>query len=443
MNFGYSWQLALQGLRRYPRTTALAVLTVAIGLAGSMTTLALLHKLSADPLPGYSQSLYLGWVDGLQAKPVDRHPVEGVSHDDFKRMRVMDAEALLAAQPQTMGTLVGSANESVQAGNGSPGKPLHVVLTTANFFPMFGVPMLQGSGWSAADDRGRRPQAVIDSQTAQKLFGGTAQALGKSIRIEHRDFMVVGVTGAFAPQPHFYGLDAWAFSSEDHDEVFLPYSAAIDAGVSPHFDDCDASVPRETLFGGDPLRCEALALWVRLQTPAQVSAFRDVLSGYASSLKYLGSFGKKPNSALYSLSQWLTFQHVIPDSVRLNVWLALSFLLLCMVNVAGLLAAKFLRRSNEVGVRRALGARRGEIVGQFLLEALLICAMGAVVALPLTELGLHILRMQDDGYTDLAQLDLRMFGALFLLALVVGLAIGVLPALRMARVQPGLQTKAA
>ena len=65
----YSLELALHGLRRSPKSTVLAIVTVALGLAASMTTLALLHMLSADPLPGRSQHLYLAWVDTVQAKP--------------------------------------------------------------------------------------------------------------------------------------------------------------------------------------------------------------------------------------------------------------------------------------------------------------------------------------------------------------------------------------
>jgi Predicted permease. len=55
--------------------------------------------------------------------------------------------------------------------------------------------------------------------------------------------------------------------------------------------------------------------------------------------------------------QWLATNHVVPEDVRMQAWLALGFLLVCVVNTVGLLLAKFLRRSGEIGVRRALGAR--------------------------------------------------------------------------------------
>jgi putative ABC transport system permease protein len=58
-------------------------------------------------------------------------------------------------------------------------------------------------------------------------------------------------------------------------------------------------------------------------------------------------------------------------------------------------------------------------------------------------LGLALLRMQEQGFTDLARLDVSMFGALFVLATLVGVLVGFLPAWRVSMVQPGLQVKSA
>ena len=111
---GYSMELALRGLRRYPKTTALAVLTVAIGLAASMTTMALLHMLSADPLPGRSRHLYLAWVDAVQAKPQTYSSLAGMTLSDYKRLKMPDAEALMQARRATMQTVVADVNVLVQ-----------------------------------------------------------------------------------------------------------------------------------------------------------------------------------------------------------------------------------------------------------------------------------------------------------------------------------------
>src|SRR3546814_20076238 len=78
---------------------------------------------------------------------------------------------------------------------------------------------------------------------------------------------------------------------------------------------------------------------------------------------------------------------------------------LCMVNVAGLLAARFVHRSGELGVRRVLGAPRRSIVMQCLAESGMAGVLGGLLALPLTLFGLWVVRLQARGYTDMARFD--------------------------------------
>lgn len=439
---GYSMELALRGLRRYPKTTALAVLTVAIGLAASMTTMALLHMLSADPLPGRSRHLYLAWVDAVQAKPQTYTSLDGAIVYNYKRLKLPDAEALMLARRATMQAVVADVNALVE-GDHEGQFSEELLATSSDFIPMFGVAMRDGRSWTAAEDAARAPVAVIDSALAQQLFG-TVSAVGRVLRIKGHDFRVIGVSRPYSPQPHFYGLNDWTFSGSNRESIFMPYGAVVDAGLaSSSTDGCDDATEQSKRFiQVDPIHCEWLALWVRLDAPQDVAVYRSFLDHYARQ-QSLESFGKKPQSQLLSVRQWLTLQNVIPDNVRLNVWLAGSFLLLCMVNVAGLLAAKFMRRGAEVGIRRALGASRRAVMLHHLLEAGMVCLLGGVLAWPLTLLGLALLRMQDQGFTDLARLDVGMFAGLFALALAVGVLVGLLPSWRVAMVQPGLQVKSA
>jgi|GEM_PF-59546 len=440
----YSLELALRGLRRSPWSTSLAITTVALGLAACMTTLTLLHMLTADPLPGRSPHLYLAWVDTVQAKPSDYDSLNGVTPENYFRIRMDDAQALLRAHRAVQQVALAGLDASVGTADGDHVQPDQSLLgTTSEFAPLFGLALRHGRSWSAAEDEAHSPVAVIDVDLARKLFG-TVDAVGRSIRLDKAVFRVIGVSARFAPQPHFYGLDRWAFSDTEAERVFVPYTAALDAGLKPGgWDRCDEAADKASraLFDVDVARCEWLAYWVRLDTPREVADYRRYLDYYAEQQPLDGRTRQK--AQLFSVAGWLTRQNAVPDNVRLNVWLAASFLLLCMVNVAGLLTAKFLRRSAETGIRRALGASRGAVFAQHVLEATLVCVVGGVLALPLVLLGLWVLRMQEQGFTDMARLDPAMFGALFVLALVVGVLVGVLPAWRASRVEPGLQVKSA
>jgi putative ABC transport system permease protein len=442
--FGYSVELALHGLRRFPKTTALVVLTVAIGLAASMTTLALLHMLSADPLPGRSQHLFLAWVDTVQAKPQTYTSLDGEATLDYKRMKMPDVQALMAAHHATRQAAVANMDTGIEGDGGRRSESEEILGTTSDFVPMFGVALLDGRGWTPQEDASHAPVAVIDSHLADVLFG-TTRAVGQVMHIKDHAIRVIGVSERYAPQPHFYGLGSWTFGGDNHESVFMPYTTALDTGMLPEGSDgCDDSTDKnKTMLHVDPVHCSWLEYWVQLDTPQDVTAYRAYLDNFAQEQNSLAGFGKKPASQLTGVGQWLTLQNVIPDNVRLNVWLAISFLLLCMANVAGLLAAKFMRRSAEIGIRRALGAPRRAVIAQHLLEASAVCILGGVLAWPLTLLGLALLRMQDQGFTDLAHLDMTMFGALFALALVVGVVVGWLPSWRIAMVQPGLQVKSA
>jgi putative ABC transport system permease protein len=439
---GYSLELAIRGLLRFPKTTALAVLTIAIGLAASMTTLTLLHMLSADPLPGRSEHLYLAWADTIEAKPWNYVPVDGHVSPGYKRLREPDVLALMADHKAIKQAAVADLGAGIEGDGGRQSDYEAMVGTTADFIPMFGVALKDGRSWSAQEDASRTPVVVIDSTLAQTLFG-TSHAVGKVVKINHRAFEVIGVSQPFTPQPHFYGLDSWSFGNDNRDSVFAPYTALLDAGVVPNQNDgCDAVTAADRKFtNSDPQHCAWLGYWVQLDTPAAVTVYRSYLDHYAQQQTALAGFGKNPQAHLWSVPEWLTLQNVVPDNVRLNVWLSVSFMLLCMVNVAGLLAAKFMRRGGEVGIRRALGATRRTIMLQHLIEAGMVCTLGGVLAWPLTLLGLALLRMQDQGFTDLAHLDEAMFGALFGMALLVGVLVGLLPSWRVSLVQPGLQIK--
>lgn len=410
----YNLMLAWHGLTRFPRSTVLAVLTVAMGLAATMTTLALLHQLTADPLPGRSSHLYLAWVDTVRAKPQQNPSLNDITVANYHRIKLEDARELLRAHRATwQAAMVSVYNE---------------ISTNDDVHP----------------HRAHAPVAVIDATLATKLFG-TADAVGRELKIGKGVFRVIGVSAPFAPQPHFYDLAAMTFSGSKRDVAFVPLHALLDAGVDLGSNDgCDEDAPKnQTMFGTEPMHCAALSYWVDLPTRAQADAFRDYLQRYAANQKSLAGYGKTGRAELTGVGAWLSRQNVVPDNVRLNAWLAGSFLLLCMANVAGLLAARFLRRGPEIGIRRALGAPRSAIFQQHVFEASLICLLGGVLAWPLTLFGLWTLRLQESGFTDLARLDPVMFGALFVLAMAVGVITGWLPAWRASRVEPGLQVKSA
>lgn len=197
-------------------------------------------------------------------------------------------------------------------------------------------------------------------------------------------------------------------------------------------------------FGAVDVRaCRWLEVWLELKTPTALASYQRVLNGYAQTQHDAGRFVYPPHAELYRTRAWMALNHVVPNDVQLNVILAGAFLVLCIVNVAGLLTARFLRRQVDVAIRRALGASWRQVFAQHLVETGLLGLLGGVLALPLTLLGMWIVRKQPVGYADVAHFTPEVFVGLLVLSLAVGMLVGVLPAWRVCRLPPAMQIKQA
>jgi len=439
----YAIELGMRGLLRQPRTMALSIVTLGLGLAAVMTMLTLLAMLSADPLPGLSQHLYLGWVDSREApRSGARAPDDSASPPSL--WKLADVQAMAAAHPDVRQVALVTTDLTLSSSDGQRNIRRPAVLALGPMPSMFGVPLLHGRFWTTQEEQSRARVLVIDRDTSVALFG-TDNGVGRELRLGKTVFRVVGIGGHWAPQPDFLFLhpDSQAWGDSRGKGAFVPALAAIDAGVVPlNVRDCDRERADGFHVGElDVQGCRWLVLWAELRTPQQVATFDNGLAAYARDRHAAGVFPRSPQARLSSVRDWLATNRVIPGSVRLNLWLALGLLALCMVNVAGLLAARFVHRSGELGVRRVLGAPRRSIVVQCLAEAGMAGVLGGLLALPLTLFGLWVIRLQARGYTDMARFDPGLFLALLALAAITGLLVGLLPAWRAARLEPALQVK--
>ena len=433
--FAYYLDLALRSLKRNKVLTALMIVALALGIGASITTLTVLRLLSGDPLPQKSARLFYPRVDpqgkdGYVAGQSKPPPV----------LTYTDAMNLLQAHRGTRQAAMAQTSAKVTPTRGG-GHPFYSdgMMTTADFFPMFDVPFQYGSGWTAADDASRAPLVVIAGFLNDKLFGG-GNSVGKTIRVNDHDFRIVGVLKPWAPQPRFYAQELGGRSYGDGDAIFLPLQAARAIQLMPGNINCYAAITDMKNIEAAP--CYWLGFWVQLDTPAAVAGYKTFLTNYVQQQIALGRF-QRPETSLLDLMQWLRDRQVVPDDVRLQTGLAFGFLLICVLNTVGLLLAKCLRRSQEIGVRRALGATRRAIFAQFMVEAGIIGLAGGVLGLCFAELGLFGIRHQPAEYASLAHLDLGMFLFTFVVALLASLIAGLLPAWRASVLAPAPQLKAA
>jgi len=427
-------QNAFRALRNSPVLTLLMVLALGLGIAACMTTLTVYRVLATDPIPGKSAQLYEVQLDS--GSMVRFQPGQ---EPQFQLTR-FDAEALLRDAKATRQTMMSGANFGV-IGDRPGAEPVFVSAryATSDFFAMFNAPLAAGQGWSAKDDQDTARVAIISSELALQLYGGIEAAVGKELQVRGQRFRVTGVMKPWRVNPHFFDLSMGAYGRNE--QLWLPFSTAMSLkfGRSGNMS-CWGNV------GSDgPLSlnapCAWIQYWVELPTPQAAAEYKRYLERYSEAQRTAGRFQRPVNVRLRNVPEVLDFYRVLPDDVRLQAGLAFGFLAVCLVNMAGLLLAKTLRRAGEIGIRRALGASRRTVFMQFLVESGLVGLMGAALGLLLSLLGLSAVRQGPSSYAQLAQMDWSQLGLTLGLGVAAALLAGLLPAWRATLVSPALQLK--
>lgn len=435
--FAYYFDLALRSFRRNKVLTALMVLAIALGIGATMTTLTVFHVLSGDPIPSKSSQLYYPQLD---PRSMDGFTAGEEPEDQMSRY---DAEALLrAAKGDRQAVMTGGGVGIQPQRQGLAPFSVDARYTSTDFFPMFEVPFLFGNGWSKAEDDRHARVAVITRTLNDKVFGGE-NSVGRNLRMDGHDFRIVGVMDEWKPTPKFYDVNSDRFGAVE--QVLLPFTTSRDLDMGRNgsmncWDNGDREDDPEGETGVNA-PCTWLQYWVQLDTPAKAEEYRRYLVNYSDQQRASGRYERPTNVRLRNVMEWLDYQQVVPGDVRLQVWLAFGFLAVCLLNTVGLLLAKFLRRSGEIGVRRALGASRRAIFQQCLVEAGTVGLAGGVLGLGLAMLGLWAVRQQPTSYAELAHLDPMMLLTTFALAIVASILAGIVPAWHACQVTPAVQLK--
>ncbi|GAB3033657.1 ABC transporter permease [Bowmanella dokdonensis] len=434
--FSYYLRLALLSIKRNPILSSLMVAAIALGIGASMTTITVNYLMSADPIPHKSDELFYVQVDSWD--PNDPYDEPNEPPD---QLTWTDANNLMNARKATRQVAMASSGAVIEP-HGQDSKPFNagIRLTFADFFPMFDVPFLYGSGWSESQDLAREQIVVLSRETNERVFGGE-NSVGRSIRIGGNQFTVVGVLNHWQPVPKFYDVTTGAFNETEDlfmpfllkEELELPNGGNTNCWKSPEGDSFKAFLQSE---------CVNYQMWVELPTERDKQDYLAFLNSYADDQKALGRFPRPLNNRLSNVMQWMEIQEVVADDARIMLWLSFMFLLVCLLNTIGLLLSKFSGKAAEIGLRRAVGASKGDLFMQHLVETACIGIAGGIAGLGLAMLGLlGIGSLYGDFAENLTSLDLTMVAVALLLALVSSIAAGLYPTWRACNIAPASQLK--
>jgi putative ABC transport system permease protein len=379
-------------LLKSPGFTAVAVLTLGLGIGANTAIFSVVNRVLLRPLP-YPDADRLVVINE-SSKPMPEGPVSYPNFLDwqaqnqvFDRMAAFQSEAL---------TLVGvEVPESLPSLN-----------VSADFFPTLGVNPIYGRNFLLSEDKvGAAPTVIMSYGLWQRRFGADPGLIGRSLKLKGtlgtRDFTVAGILPRdfrfYAPAELYvpiglWGANGYLMKRENHDRTLAV--ARMKPGVS-------LEQARSQL--------ETIASRLRQQYPATNTGFGVTIT---------------------------PLRERVVGHVRRAVLVLLgvvSFvLLIACVNVANLLLARSVLRRKEVAIRAALGAGWGRVVRQLLTETTLLGLAGGAVGLLLASWSSSALvgLVPPGSPAGGIAVDYHVLGFTLLLSLLTGVAFGLAPALQ-------------
>jgi putative ABC transport system permease protein len=432
----YNVRIAIKSLRRNPVLTALLIGAIALGICVSTTFIALRHIFEKDPLPGKSSTLFYVRLDNWDPQ---RAYVAEDPNSIPTQLTYRDGRALMKSTIPTRQSLSYKASGFVHP-DPKVSRPFaeNLRLVFTDFFTMFNVPFEYGGPWDKAADAKPEQVIVIDHALNEKLFGGE-NSVGRTVRIDDRNYKVVGVLAPWRPATKFYDMSQSPVANLER--IFLPFEMGINlqlatTGNSDGWKNCCNSVE-------EFLNSEAVWLqyWVELPTQEKQAAYRQYLENYVRDQKKIGRFERPLHVELTSLPETMNVFQAVPPQVKSMSIVSILFLVVCSLNLVGLLLGKFLARIPEVSVRRALGASKLQVFWQHVVECELVGIAGGVIGLAMSLGTLQLIAKVVPNGKDIIHLDPEMVLVSIFLSLVAGLLAGMDPSWRVCSVAPAMQLK--
>jgi putative ABC transport system permease protein len=384
----------LRILRKSPGFTAVAILTLALGIGANTAIFTLVNKVLFEPLP-YPQPDRLVQLE-------ERSPHGDISTTSIPIFNVWREQTQVFEA-------VAAYDEGWQVinltGVDRP-EQLRLIRASADYFPVFGVQMQMGRPYNKEEDRPNGPKlAVLTNNSWRSQFGANPNIIGKTILLESAPYVVVGVTAA-------------RFHPDVPADIIIP--------LQPD--------PNSTNQGYSPRAAARLRPGVTL---AMANAAMKLAAGEFRR-KFNGKVGPQEGFVAVPLRDAEVGHARLSLLVLLG---AVSFvLLIACANVANLLLLRAATRRKEIAVRAALGAGRRRIISQLLAESVLLSLAGGTVGLVLGYSGMRSLLAINPGSipligehgTDIS-LDWRVLAFTVLISLLTGIFFGLIPALGASR----------
>jgi len=437
--FGYYLRLAWQSIKRNYIISSLMVLALAVGVGSFMITMTIYYYASSDPIPEKSDRLYAIQLD---AGDIESDYEVETSADLWASLTYLDAKNLMEEDLPVVnkmmhyrfGTLVLPDDKDIDYFGAE------VRATNRSFFNMFDVDFLYGGSWSEVDDEGKNV-IILTEEINDKLFAGE-DSVGQTLNTNDGDFKIVGVIKKwniampyFEPYPHI---------GHEFAELYTPLNTFVNREPFSFNGSMNCWKPfdRGSHDAFLQAECAWVGFWVELASKDDKPQLLESLNNYTTNQKTLGRFQRPTNNFATDVNAWLKQHEVAEGPVQLMQSMSFLFLLVCLINTIGLLAAKFIGKSTDVSVRRALGASKSDIFKQNIIEVSLIGFVGGLFGLLFAVIGLRWVReLFGDSLERFSTLDPTLIIMGVVVAIAASILSGIYPSWRAASASPAANLK--
>jgi putative ABC transport system permease protein len=407
--------------------TVVAILSLAVGIGANTAIFQLVNavRLQTLPVQAPQQLVELRMADMKGARGgVWREP--SVTFPIWEQIR---------DRQQAFSDVFAWGTDRVNLAPGGEVQPARMLYVSGDFFNALGVRPTYGRLFTGEDDqRGcNAPGVVLSHQFWQREFGGDANVIGRNFAFADRSFEIIGVTPA-----DFYGMEVGRSF-----DLSLPVCAI-------------------SLVRGNNNYLSGTIWWLTVNGRLKPGSTVDQATAQVQSISPdLFQAALPANYPEASVKDYLASKlTAIPsgkgisqlrEKYEQSLWLLLAIaglvLLIACANLANLLLARASAREREIAVRQALGASRGRLIRQLLLESLLLASFGAALGALLAHglsrsLVAFLSTTADPVFLDLGP-DWHVFGFTAGLAVLTCLLFGLTPAIRITRTRAGAMLKTA
>ncbi len=409
-HFKESIGLALDSLRRNPLRSSLTILGIVIGVSTIIAISAVVNGLNSNVI-GAVESLgsniiiaaRISWANGGRPTPemLQRKYLQPEWADEIALLPHVTASAasLRDFQPE-----FDTGTSFVRRGD-TRAKNVILEGDSPSIEQIFEVSLERGRFFNATDAEHHSAVTVLGCDTADTLFPPPEDPVGKEVLIEGKVFTVIGVA---AHQKQAFGN-----------------------GKNP--EDNQAVMPLSTMQALHP-ELKDYALFAKASDGKYVPMVVDEMREYLRRKRRLTS-DKDDNFAIFTPDAFIDLWNQISSGIFVVMFAVGSVALLVGgIGVMNIMLVSVTERTREIGVRKAIGARRADILRQFLMEAMALAAIGGVIGLIVgSALGLSV-RLIFSGLPTSISLFWLVLG--FSISAMIGIFFGVYPAWKAARLNP-------